>query len=194
MPTVGVAEVLPADTPVTYPRPAVKGDEVLDVLPADGVPVLEEVKAPRPGRRETRRIIAVGTNGEVELLKNSVVIRRKGFLGFMTHGGAGDKEILLSFISGIEFQDIGVNVTGLQVFSGLVKNRPGYIRFICAGGQALNQVQLPVQGLGALFNVGQRSNALLKDENTVLFGHNSRDDFLALKEAVEERINEIHSR
>src|SRR5690242_14550318 len=152
MPTECVVEVLPADSPAPR-RPAMKRDEVLDVLPADDVPTLEEVKAPQQRRRETRRIIARGQTGEVELLKNTVAIRRKGFMGFMVHGG-GDKEILLSFISGIEFRDVG---------TGITKHRPGYIRFLYLGGnQALGQVQ----GTGGLFNAVQKGDALWKDENT----------------------------
>jgi hypothetical protein len=42
-----------------------------------------------------------------------------------------------------------------------------------------------------LVNRVQKGNALWKDENTVFFGAASRDEFRTLKEAVEERINNM---
>jgi hypothetical protein len=180
-----IADVLPVEAPGPGQRTAVRGEEILDVLPADDVSSFEEVEAPRQKRRVSRRIIAVGQDGEVELLKNSVVIRRKGFWSFALHGGIGDKEILLAFITGVEFQDVGVNVSGLDVLSGLAKNRPGYIRFLHTGSTQVNQAGL---------SFTDRARGQLHDENRVSFGRNSREAFLALKEAIEERINEIHTR
>jgi hypothetical protein len=135
----------------------------------DEAPTLEEAEVPPQGRRKTRRIIAVGQDGEVELLRNSVVIRRKGFLSFMFHGSMGDKEILLSFVTGIEFRDVWVNALGM--------NQPGYIRFQHAGSTHRSPLGSP-----------------LHDDNTVAFRRDSRKAFLALKEAVEERIHEIHTK
>ena len=161
--------------------------EIKDVLPVEGAGNLsstEETKLARQGQEAPRRVVATGFDGEVELLRNSVVIRRRGFVGFALHGGIGDKEIPLWFISGIEFQDVGVNVSGIDFLANLAKNRAGYIRFLHPGSTQVNQGGLSFTG---------RARGQLHDENRVSFSGSSREAFLALKEAVMERINELHS-
>lgn len=85
-------------------------------------------------------IFAKGVNGQVELYDNKVCIHRKGVLGFLTQGLKGDKNIMISSISSIQFKNAGA------MFNG-------YIQFAFMGGQ---------EAKGGIFQGTQ-------DENTVMF-------------------------
>jgi hypothetical protein len=177
-----VPDVLPAEYPAAGRASVTGGEDILDALPADGA-------GPPRRRRALRRVYARGNNGEVELLKNSVRIRQRGVLTRLSHAGGGDREILLPFITGIEFKDVG---------EGMLDGW-GYIRFLhtAGGGRQLvpGLAVPPGSGLAGLFaNCTRQMDALSKDEDTLMFGAHQRDDFVALKEAVEDRILEIHTR
>lgn len=67
-------------------------------------------------------IEAHGHGGDLELTETTLRIKRKGVLGFLTQGLKGDKEILISHISSIQFKKAGILING-------------YIQFAFVGGQ-----------------------------------------------------------
>ena len=89
---------------------------------------------------------AKGVNGEIDLLEDRITIRRKGVLSFMTQGVKGDKDILLSQITAIQFKRAGLT--------------SGYIQFSFTGGQ---------EAKGGIFQG-------TKDENTVMFRKGKQED------------------
>jgi phage FluMu protein Com len=135
---------------------------IASVLPA----AVPKPSPPPPQQKRTSQVLmrAVGVAGSVELYDHKVVIRREGALAFMTHGLAGNKEILLSQISAIQLKS-----------ANLLTN--GYIQFSFVGGQETK---------GGLWDA-------TGDENTVLFRESHQAEFEAFKEAVEERLIAIRS-
>lgn len=105
---------------------------------------------------------AKGVNGQLELAGNKIIIKRKGMLAKMTQGLKGDKEILVKQISSIQFKKAG-SLTN------------GYIQFAFSGGK---------EDQGGLFDA-------TKDENTVMFNKKQMPDFEKLKQAVEQKIEEL---
>jgi hypothetical protein len=101
---------------------------------------------------------AKGHNGQLELFGDSIRITRKGIVA-LTQGHKGQKEILLSRISAIQFKP-----------AGLVTN--GYIHFTSSEGSETK---------GGIFNA-------TRDENTVEFHAGQREAFEAIKQAIEERM------
>jgi hypothetical protein len=104
-------------------------------------------------------LVANGHNGQIRLYDNYLVITRKGSTGFLSHGFSGEKTILLSSITGVQFQRP----------SGLVS---GYLQLSIMGGQEAKS--------GAF--------AAAKDENAVMWRGQHRDDFEALYPALMERL------
>lgn len=107
---------------------------------------------------------AKGVNGQVYFEGDIVRISRKGALAFMTQGLKGDKEIHVAQVSAVQYKK-----------AGLATN--GFIQFSFVGGHETK---------AGLFNATQ-------DENTVMFNMGQAKNFLAIKEAVQARVNEIHS-
>lgn len=105
---------------------------------------------------------AIGVNGQLELVGNKIVIKRKGMLAKMTQGLKGDKEILIKQISSIQFKNAGAFTNG-------------YIQFAFSGGK---------EDKGGLFDA-------TKDENAVMFNKKQQLNFERLKKAVEEKIDEL---
>ena len=106
-----------------------------------------------------------GTNGEIDLLEDSIKLRRKGALSFITHGMQGEKEILLSQISSIQFKK-----------ASLVAN--GYIQFAFMGG---------TESKGGIIAGAQ-------DENTVMFKRGKQQqEFEALHQQIRERQQALNS-
>lgn len=103
---------------------------------------------------------AQGHNGQLELTDTTVRIKRKGVLGFLTQGLKGDKEILISQISSIQFKNAGPFVNG-------------YIQFAFVGGQ---------EAKGGAFQA-------VSDENTVMFRQSQQTAFEAFKAELEKRIH-----
>lgn len=102
---------------------------------------------------------AEGHNGQLELTSSVVRIKRKGVLAFLTQGLKGDKEILISQISSIQFRKANPFVNG-------------YIQFAFVGGQ---------EAKGGIFQGTQ-------DENTVIFRVRQQPAFEAFRDALQERI------
>ncbi len=117
----------------------------------------------RPGAPDVVLMRADGVGGQLELLQNVVRIKRQGVLAWIDHGFSGDKEIQIRHISSIQFKQ-----------AGFVN---GYIQFSFLGGQETKR--------------GIKDAA--SDENTVMFTLKEQGAFLAIKQAIERRMREIHS-
>lgn len=103
-----------------------------------------------------------GVNGQIELWKNKIIIKRSGFRSFLTQGLRGDKEILLNQISSIQFK-IPSTFTN------------GFIQFSFLGGTEYK---------GGFLNATQ-------DENTVFFNTSQSEDFKNFKKMIEDKIQEL---
>lgn len=100
---------------------------------------------------------AKGVNGQIDVSGDRITIRRKGGIAFFTQGLKGDKDILISQISSIQFKKAGALTNG-------------YIQFGFLGG---------TESKGGL-------QAAIKDENSVVFKRgNQQRSFEAVKEYVE---------
>ncbi|MFC1871377.1 SHOCT domain-containing protein [Chloroflexota bacterium] len=108
-------------------------------------------------------IEATGVNGQLALIGEKIRISRKGAMSFLTQGLKGDKEILISQISSIQFKK-----------AGMITN--GYIQFAFVGG---------LESKGGIFNATQ-------DENTIMFNVKQQPSFERLKTAVDEGIARQH--
>lgn len=104
-------------------------------------------------------MLADGSNGSVELLENSIVIRRKGFANKLTQGWQGDKTVPLRSITAVQFRPAGTAMGG-------------YIQFTLLGGQE--------------FRGGMRQVTM--DENAVIFTAQQQPAFEALRDVVQEAI------
>jgi len=102
-----------------------------------------------------------GVNGQIKLTKNRVIIARKGALGMLTQGFAGDKEIPIK------------NITALQ-FKIPSSTLNGFLQFTLQGGR---EVQ------GGVFNATQ-------DENTVMFNKSQQANFQIVKNYIDSIIDE----
>lgn len=112
------------------------------------------------------RIIAEakGKNGQLELTDHSVCIKRKGLMGFLTQGFKGDKEILISQISSIQFKAANLFVNG-------------YIQFAFGGGQ---------EAKGGVMQAAS-------DENSIMFTTGQQPEFEAFKGELQKRMNAARS-
>jgi hypothetical protein len=100
-----------------------------------------------------------GHNGQLEMSNSMLRILRKGFLAFMTQGLKGDKEILLSQITSVQFKN-----------ANMLTN--GYLQIAFVGGQ---------EAKGGLLQG-------TKDENTVIFRAGQQKDFETFKDELQRRI------
>lgn len=106
------------------------------------------------------KLIARGHNGQVELTDTVLRIKREGVLAFLSQGFKGEKEILISHISSVQFKKCGALTNG-------------YIQLAFVGG------------LEAKRGIFQGT----MDENTVLFRQNQQADFEVLREELSKRMN-----
>lgn len=104
-----------------------------------------------------------GINGAIELTKNKIIIKRKGFLALMTQGFKGDKEIYINQISSVQLKK-----------TNLLLN--GYIQFTFSGGK---------EAKGGITQA-------TKDENTVMFNKSQEKGFINLKNKIEEYIHDLN--
>jgi len=104
-----------------------------------------------------------GVNGQVELLEDRVRIARRGVLGFVAHPWEGDKEILLSEITAIQFR----KATWIA---------SGFIQFVYPGCQETK---------------GFHKSAA--DENAVMFWPHRNDEFIKLRDAIDTRRRELRT-
>lgn len=105
---------------------------------------------------------AEGTNGQLVLLDNKIRIERKGSTAFWTQGLKGDKEIFIRNISSIQLKKCGTFTAG-------------FIQFSFIGG---------TESKKGLF-------AAVEDENTVMFNNNTQDDFIKIKQLIEDKMSEL---
>jgi len=112
----------------------------------------------RPESLPARRVLmrAVGVNGQIELTPSRVCIKRKGILGFATQGQKGEKEILISEITSVQFKKAGL--------------ARGYIQFAFSGG---------LEAKRGIFEG-------VHDENTVLFKLSQQPAFESLKRSLDD--------
>ena len=103
---------------------------------------------------------ARGVNGQIELFKDRIRIKRKGIIGFLSQGLKGDKDILISSISSIQFKTANILTNG-------------YIQFAFMGGK---------EAKGGLFQASQ-------DENSVMFRTTQQSAFENIKSAIETRMS-----
>ncbi|HEX8174081.1 MAG TPA: DUF4429 domain-containing protein [Pyrinomonadaceae bacterium] len=105
---------------------------------------------------------AGGVNGQLTLFADKVRISRSGLLAVMTQGLKGDKEILLSSITSIQFRQANALTNG-------------YIQFTFAGSGENKRGLLDAT----------------KDENTVMFKSSQQGEFQRMKAAIEQKIAEL---
>jgi hypothetical protein len=103
---------------------------------------------------------AIGHNGQLELTETVVRIKRNGVLAFISQGLKGDKEILVSHISSIQFKKANAFING-------------YIQFAFVGGQ---------EAKGGIFQGAQ-------DENSVMFRVSQQPAFEAFRDELQRRIS-----
>ena len=99
-------------------------------------------------------MVVKGVNGQIQLSGRRITISRKGMMGFMSQGLKGDKEILISQISAIQFKKAGIT--------------NGYIQFTLIGGRESNS---------GLFGS-------TKDENSVVFKRKQHAGFDLLRARI----------
>jgi hypothetical protein len=98
----------------------------------------------------------IGSNGQIRLTRNRIIISRKGAMGFISQGLKGDKEIPISRITAIQFKHN----------DALTK---GYLQFYIQGG---------LESRGGVF-------AATTDENTVMFTDLQEPSFKELKRYID---------
>lgn len=105
---------------------------------------------------------ADGHNGQIELYKDRLVIKRKGFMSKLTHGFKGSKEIRLNRISSIQLKEAGMITSG-------------YIQFSFSGGK---------ENTDGLMDA-------TKDENSVVFTKKQQTDFKKIKTAIYNQMDKL---
>jgi Short C-terminal domain/Domain of unknown function (DUF4429) len=103
---------------------------------------------------------AIGHNGQLELTESVLRIKRDGVMAFISQGLKGDKEILISHISSIQFKKANAFLNG-------------YIQFAFVGGQ---------EAKGGILQGTQ-------DENSVMFRVGQQPAFEALRDELQKRIS-----
>jgi len=105
-----------------------------------------------------------GVNGQLEVYDDKVIISRKGVMGFISQGLAGDKTIPMHAIQSIQFKEGNVLTNG-------------FIQFAVLGGR---------ERQGGVFTATQ-------DENTIMLkmGEQSRIG-AQIKEHIEKRISNTY--
>lgn len=106
-------------------------------------------------------MFADGSNGSVELVGNSIIIRRKGFTNVLTQGVQGNKQVPLKSITAVQFRPAGSMMAGL-------------IQFSIVGGREFRGGMLEAT----------------KDENAVMFTREQEAAFAALRDTVQRYISQ----
>lgn len=102
---------------------------------------------------------AKGVNGQMYLVDDAVRITRKGLIGSMGHMGRGEKEILISQVTSIQFKPASFFTNG-------------YIQLAFMGGR---------EHKGGLLSAAA-------DENTVMFKKGQQASFEALRDELNRRM------
>lgn len=98
-----------------------------------------------------------GYNGQLTVTDTKLIIKRKGLLGFISNGSAGDKEIPIKSITAIQFKKASMLTNG--------------------------QIQFSIQG--ELGNKGN-SLSSVGDENTILFTKKQSESFEMAKNLIDK--------
>ena len=98
---------------------------------------------------------ATGSNGDVWLLEDGIVIRRKGLANIVTQGLQGEKRLPFSSITGVQLRHAGTFIAGV-------------IQFTIKGGREFR---------GGLIEA-------TKDENAVMFTRSSQSAFEQVRAGV----------
>jgi hypothetical protein len=101
-----------------------------------------------------------GHTGTVRFDGRIVTILRKGFLA-RTSVGKGEKQIPLSQIAAIQFKPAGPLMNG-------------FIQFTVGGGNERRS------------RFGSQTTDAARDENSVVFRYSQRDDFVVLRDAIQD--------
>lgn len=117
-------------------------------------------KLDKEGAFSTERVImeANGQAGQLQLLEDRIRILRKTVGANIMHGAKGDKDILLSHISSVQFKRAGWAI--------------GYIQFAFLGGKEAKHGSFEAWG----------------DENTVTFNRDQQPAFEQINAAISERM------
>lgn len=102
--------------------------------------------------------IAKGHNGKIELYANKICLKKEGLMSMIAEGSKGDKNIMISAISSIQFKK-----------SGLMN---GYIQFTFTGSQEAKKGMMES----------------MSDENTLTFTSGQQKSFEKLRDMIEKRI------
>ena len=105
-----------------------------------------------------------GVNGQIELHNDRVIIKRKGVMSKLTQGLKGEKSILVSRISSVQFKE-ATSFTN------------GYIQFGFSGGE---------ESKSGLFDA-------TKDENTVMFRKSQQREFERLRDKIDQLIGSANT-
>ena len=105
----------------------------------------------------------VGYNGIIQVSDNTITIKRKGVLAFLSQGLKGSKDIYINKISSIQIKN-----------ANWLTN--GYIQFSFLGGS---------ENKNGIFDA-------VSDENTVLFTNGQQENFLTLKSFIEKKIEALN--
>lgn len=152
-------EIRPAPSPISSPRP-------VPAPPRANIITASPVRSEDRDEAKPARIYVEGRTGQVELLENRIRITRRGWLSVPK---VGDKEILLSAITSIEFRPAGW------------LGQAGYIRFVYRGGGEIKK---------SFWETVDPVLYAANDENAVLFGSGQQEEFERFKALVEQRIDE----
>ncbi len=112
---------------------------------------------------------AKGFGGQLELVDDKVIIRRKGLIALFLFGSRKKKELAIERIFSIQFKEAGIT--------------SGFIRLLSSG-----------ETKDSLRYIRPRYGDLIRDENAVLFNIFQQRDFAEIKERIEERIAKIGGR
>lgn len=104
-------------------------------------------------------ITAIGVGGQITLYSNRLEIKRKGALGFISHGMDGTKIIFLKSITGLQYKECG-------------KVTNGYLQIIFQGSQ---------ESKNGIFDA-------TKDENTVMFAKAVEEKFAQIRDYIISKI------
>lgn len=100
-----------------------------------------------------------GVNGQLYVYDNRIIIERKGFLGFVSHGLAGGKTIPIKNIVTLQYKEAGNMVNG-------------FIQFGIRGA---------VEASAGIFNS-------VENENSVIFTNDNSSSAKEIKDFIESRI------
>lgn len=106
-------------------------------------------------------VLADGSNGSVELVGQTVIIRRKGFANILTQGVQGEKQFPLRSVTAVQYRSAGSMLAGL-------------IQFSILGGREFRGGMLEAT----------------KDENAVMFTRQQEPAFSALRDIIQRSIDQ----